>query len=191
MKKILYILFCLLPVLGGKAQTLYRSQIRVDNESITRSDDNRLTIRMELILQENLKLASNNAATLTPFLESQGKTKALPAIVIYGRKRQLINQRNHQNPEGTYTIIRYKRHENQKIDYLIQLPYEAWMRQADLKLNVDMCGCCDVVEESSGEMITKLNIELLKLHPAIAYITPKAEGVKHRAVEGTAFWTSR
>lgn len=187
MKKILYILFCLLPVLGGKAQSLYRSQIRVDNESITRSDDNRLTIRMELILQENLKLASNNAATLTPFLESQGKTKVLPAIVIYGRKRQLVNQRNHQNPEGTYTIIRHKRHEEQKIDYLIQLPYEAWMRQADLKLNVDMCGCCDVVEESNGEMITKLNIEPLKLYPAIAYITPKAEGVKHRAVEGTAF----
>lgn len=61
------------------------------------------------------------------------------------------------------------------------------MRQANLMLNVDMCGCCDVVDESTGEMITKLNIAALKLHPAIAYITPKAEGVKHRAVEGTAY----
>ena len=58
MKKLLCILFCLLPVLGGKAQTLYRNQIHVDNESITRSDDNRLNIRMALILQDNLKMTS-------------------------------------------------------------------------------------------------------------------------------------
>ena len=187
MKKLLCILFCLLPVLGGKAQTLYRNQIHVDNESITRSDDNRLNIRMDLILQDNLKMTSNNAVTLTPYLETNGRTKVLPAIVVYGRKRQLVNQRNHQNPEKTYAVIRRERHEKQKIDYLVQLPYEAWMRQANLMLNVDMCGCCDVVDESTGEMITKLNIAALKLHPAIAYITPKAEGVKHRAVEGTAY----
>lgn len=187
MKKLLYILFCLLPVSGGKAQTIYKNQIRVDNESITRSDNNRLTIRMDLILQDNLKMSSNNAATLTPYLEAEGRTKVLPAIVVYGRKRELINQRNAQTPENTYTIIRRKRHETQKIDYLVQFPYEAWMRQADLKLNVDMCGCYNIVEESIGETITKLNIDLLKLNPAIAYITPKAEGVKHRAVEGTAY----
>ncbi|MCS2582274.1 hypothetical protein NXY00_01045 [Bacteroides sp. BFG-551] len=54
-------------------------------------------------------------------------------------------------------------------------------------MNIDLCGCCDVVEENSGEMIAKLNITPLKLHPAIAYITPEAEEVKHRAIEGTAF----
>lgn len=187
MKKLLCILFCLLPILGGKAQTIYRDQIRVDNESITRSDDNRLTIRMDLILQDNLKMTSNNATTLTPYLEANGRTKVLPAIVVYGRKRQLINQRNHQSPKNTYTVIRHKQHEKQKVDYLVQLPYEAWMRQADLKLNVDMCGCCDVIDESTGEMITKLNVAPLKLQPAIAYITPKAENIKHRTVEGTAY----
>ena len=40
MKKILCILFCLLPVLGGKAQTLYRDQVRIEKESITRNEDN-------------------------------------------------------------------------------------------------------------------------------------------------------
>ena len=38
MKKILCILFCLLPVLGGKAQTLYRDQVRIEKESITRNE---------------------------------------------------------------------------------------------------------------------------------------------------------
>lgn len=187
MKKILYIIFCLLPALGGKAQSLYKDQIRVEQRSITRSDDNRLTISMNLILQENLKLTSNNAATLSLFLEADGRTKVLPAIVVYGRKREVVNQRNHNTPEGTFAIIRRKRNKEQKVKYLAQITYEAWMREADLKLNVDMCGCCDIVEESSGEQIAKLNIAPLQLQPAIAYINPKAEEVKHRAVEGTAY----
>lgn len=187
MKKILYILFCLLPVLNGNAQTLYKNQVRIEKESITRSDDNRLTINLEIVLQTNLKIASNNVATLTPFLEADGQTKALPSIIVYGRKRNIVNQRNHKNFENTYTVIRRKQTEEQKISYLIQIPFEAWMRTANMKLNIDICGCCDILEENSGELITRLNISPLKLQPSIAYITPQAEGVKHRAVEGSAY----
>lgn len=187
MKKILCILFCLLPVLGGKAQTLYKNQVRIEKESITRSDDNRLTINMDIVLQENLKLTSNHVATLTPFLEENGKKKILPSIVVYGRKRDIVNQRNNVKPENTYTVIRRERNEEQKVNYLVQMPFEAWMRTADMKLNVDVCGCCDLLEESSGELITQLNISPLKILPTIAYITPQAEGVKHRAVEGSAY----
>lgn len=187
MKKLLCILFSLLPLLGGKAQTLYYNQVRIEKESITRSDDNRLTINMDIILQENLKLTSNNAATLTPYLEENGKTRILPSILVYGRKRDIVDQRNHTTRENNYTIIRRQHNKEQKINYLIQMPFEAWMRTADMKLNVDICGCCDIIEENSGELITQLNISPLKLQPAIAYITPQAEGVKHRAVEGTAY----
>lgn len=82
MKKILCIFFCLLPILGGKAQTLYKDQVRIEKESITRSEDNNvLTINLDIVLKENLKLESNNVATLTPFLEANGKTKVLSSIV--------------------------------------------------------------------------------------------------------------
>lgn len=187
MKKILYILFCLLPVLGGKAQTIYKDQIRIEKESATRSEDNRLTVSMDIILQPNLKMSSNNVTTLTPFIEANGQTKELPSIVIYGRKRQLINQRNHQTPESAYTVVRRKGKTEQKVNYLIQIPYEGWMRQANMKLNVDVCGCCDIIEENSGEKIAQINIAPLKLQPVVAYITPQEEAVKHRAVEGKAF----
>lgn len=46
MKKILCILFCLLPVLGGKAQTLYRDQVRIEKESITRNEDNNVLLSL-------------------------------------------------------------------------------------------------------------------------------------------------
>ena len=72
MKKILCIFFCLLPILDGKAQTLYKDQVRIEKESITRSEDNNvLTINLDIVLKENLKLESNNVATLTPFLEAR------------------------------------------------------------------------------------------------------------------------
>lgn len=65
MKKILCILFCLLPVLGGKAQTLYRDQVRIEKESITRNEDNNvLSIDMDIVMQENLKLSSNHVPSL-------------------------------------------------------------------------------------------------------------------------------
>ena len=188
MKKILCIFFCLLPILGGKAQTLYKDQVRIEKESITRSEDNNvLTINLDIVLKENLKLESNNVATLTPFLEANGKTKVLSSIVVYGRKRDIVNQRNHKAPENTYTIIRRKQHQEQKINYLVQMPFEAWMRNANMKLNIDLCGCCDILEDNSGELITQLNILPLKVKPSIAYITPKAEDIKYRAVEGSAF----
>ena len=188
MKKILCIFFCLLPILGGKAQTLYKDQVRIEKESITRSEDNNvLTINLDIVLKENLKLESNNVATLTPFLEANGKTKVLSSIVVYGRKRDIVNQRNHKAPENTYTILRRKQHQEQKVNYLVQMPFEAWMRNANMKLNIDLCGCCDILEENSGELITQLNILPLKVKPSIAYITPKAEDIKYRAVEGSAF----
>lgn len=188
MKRSLYIiLLCLLTLSGGKAQTLYRDQVRIERESITRSDDNCLTINLDIILQENLKISSNNVATFTPFLEADGKAKLLPSVVVHGRRRDIVNRRSGKNFENTYTVIRRKRGQEQKVNYLIQMPFEAWMRTANLKLNVDLCGCCDVLEENGNELITRLDIAPLKLQPSIAYITPKAEGVKYRAVEGRAY----
>ena len=188
MKKILCILFCLLPVLGGKAQTLYRDQVRIEKESITRNEDNNvLSIDMDIVMQENLKLSSNHVVTLTPFLESNGRTKILPSIVVYGRKREVVNQRNNIAPsENTYSVIRRKHNKEQIINYHQQFQFEAWMRDAEMKLNIDVC-CCDLKEETSGELITRLNILPVQLQPAISYITPQAEAVKHRAIEGSAF----
>ena len=190
MKKILCILFCLLPVLGGKAQTLYRDQVRIEKESITRNEDNNvLSIDMDIVMQENLKLSSNHVATLTPFLESNGRTKILPSIVVYGRKREIVNRRNNitPTPESIYSTIRRKHNKEQIVNYRQQFQFEAWMRDAEMKLNIDVCGCCDLQEETGGELITRLNISPLQIQPSISYITPQAEAVKHRAIEGSAF----
>ena len=69
MKKVIYLLLLvILPGLSAQAQTVYKDQVRVENQSITRSDDNRLTIAMDIIMQANMKISSYRSATLTPIL---------------------------------------------------------------------------------------------------------------------------
>lgn len=190
MKKVIYlILLAMLPGLKTLAQSnvVYKDQVRIENQAVTRSDDNRLTVSMDIVLQENMKITSNHAATLTPILEHDGINKALLPVVVYGRRRQLVNERNNNVPQGAFAIVRRKRHTEQRINYLVQLTYEAWMQNADLVMDADLCGCRDLVEASTLDRITTLNIEPAKIEPDIAYIPPKAEEVKYRAVEGRAF----
>lgn len=190
MKKAIYlILLATLPGLKSQAQpaVIYKDQVRIENQTATRSDDNRLTISMEIILQRNMKLSSNRAATLTPIIEGDGHTKTLPPVVVYGRRRALVHERNKNLPKDAFAIIRRKRHAEQIVSYLVQLPYEAWMQKANLTMDTDLCGCGDLVEAATLDPILTLNIERVKLRPAIAYIAPKAEEIKHRAVEGRAF----
>lgn len=189
MKKVIYlILLATLPGLKSQAQSVvvYKDQVRIENQSVTRSDDNRLTISMDIIMQENMKVSSNRSAILTPILESNGVTKELPPVVVYGRRRELVNERNNDVPEDAFAVIRRKRNKEQTVNYLVQLPYEAWMQKANLVMDADLCGCRDLVEAETLDPITTLNI-LHKLQPTIAYIAPKAEDIKRRAVEGRAF----
>lgn len=191
MKKVIYlILLATVPGLKSQAQSkavVYKDQVRIEKSSVTRSDDNRLTVAMDVIMQENMKISSNRSATLTPILEANGHTKTLPPIVVYGRRRALTNERNNNVPKDAFAIIRRKRHTEQTVSYLVQLPYEAWMKNANLVMDTDLCGCRDLVEAETLDPITTLDIQRIKLQPAIAYVTPKAEEIKRRHVEGSAY----
>lgn len=190
MKRIIYlIILSILPGMKSLAQStvVYKDQVRIENQSVTRNDDNRLTVSMDVIMQANMKISSNRSATFTPILETNGHTKMLPPIVVYGRRRALVNERNHNIPEDAFVIMRRKRKTEQRVNYLIQLPYEAWMQKANLVLDADLCGCGNLVEANTLDPVTTLNIERIKLHPAIAYITPQAEEIKYRAILGSAY----
>ena len=190
MKKILYlILLAMLTGLESQAQSnvVYKEQIRIENQSVNRNSDNILTISMNVILLENMKITSNHAATLTPILELDGTNKALPPIVVYGRRRQLVNERNNNVPQDAFAIVRRKRHSEQRVNYLVQVPYEAWMQHAGLVMDADLCGCRDLVEAGTLDRIATLNIEPPGTEANIAYIPPKAEEVKYRTIEGRAF----
>ena len=191
MKRIIYVLLgflSLLPAEAQEVQRIYNNQIRLENKSITRSDDNRLTIAVDLVLQAELDVTSTQALQITPLLQAAAHNKVLAEIYVYGRRRQLWNERNRQMPKDAYTIVRRTSHKEQRISYLVQLPYEAWMQRADLILNIDASGCCNaMLGATAEERIHQLNIERAKPQLKVAYIMPKAEEVKRRSAVGKAY----
>jgi len=188
MRRIIYLLLALASGLNTAAQTIYKKQVRVENLSISRNPDNRLTIAMDIILQPNMRISSNRAAILTPILANKGRSMTLPAVLVYGRNRALVNGRSKDVPQDSYVIIRRKRKKEQRISYLVQVPYEKWMRQADLVMDADLCGCRNIVEANALDPITTLDIAPNKPQPNIAYIIPGSDpGIKQRHIEGKAY----
>lgn len=171
----------------SQSTAVFKNQVRIEKQSVTRTDDNRLTVAMDVIMLANMKISSNRSATFIPILEANGHTKMLPPIVVNGRRRALVNERNNHVPEKAGVIMRRERNTEQRVSYLIQLPYENWMQKANLMLDTDLCGCRNLVESNTLDPITTLNIGRIGLHPAIAYVTPQAEEIKHRTIVGSAY----
>lgn len=186
MKKVIYLILLVLPGLNLAAQTVYKDQVRIENQSAVRDSANRLIVAMKIIMDKTMKVSSNNAAVLTPILEANGQTKALPAVLVYGRKRSLVERRNHVVPKDAYATVRRKRKTEQTVDYLVQVPYEKWMRKANLVMDADLCGCRNVVEANTLDPIATLNLAIPKPDVCLAYITPQ-EVSKERSVANRAF----
>lgn len=194
MKKTTYLIImgALAPCLHLFAQQqpevkVLNDEVRIENASVSRSDDNNLNIRMDLVLTPEMKVRSNKAAILTPLLTIEDQNKLLPDVLVYGRRRLVVNQRNRTIPADAYEVVKRKQGEEQRIPYLVQIPFEAWMKNAKLVLDADLCGCGNQVEANQLDPICQLNIRPDKLKPAIAYIAPQAEEVKVRSIEGSAF----
>lgn len=189
MKKNIYtFLLIVASVFNVQSQTVHEEQIRIEKQSISLSENQRVTLSMDIVLQSNLKITSNRSATLTPILQTEGQNKLLPAVVVYGRRRAVVNERSNKTPQDAYAIVQRKRRKEQRVSYLVQIPYESWMNHSELVLNVDLCGCCNTIEKPSDEeLIAQLNLVREQPNPTIAYINPPAEEIKRRSLVGKAF----
>ncbi|MEG1544724.1 MAG: DUF3868 domain-containing protein [Tannerellaceae bacterium] len=185
MKKIGCLLLIACSVLGTQAQTVYKGQVRVEHPSVVRSSDNRLTISMDVILLNNLEISSNRSAVLTPILESGAARRVLPPIVVYGHNRDLVSQRNSQVLRYAYTMLRRRQKTEQKIHYLVQLPYEHWMQTVKLSMDANLCGCRNKVKVHSLEPIMSTLLRQSALQPAIAYLLPPVEAANAPAFNAT------
>ena len=76
------------------------------------------------------------------------------------------------------------------INYKTVIPFEPWMKDARFVLIPNMCGCG---KEEQGALLVMADKVLTRpdkryeVQPTLAYISPEAETVKHRAEVGTAY----
>lgn len=130
---------------------------------------------------------SSRFIVLTPVLESGSQKSGLPSVVVNGKNRQKAYNREHalgnaSEEYPTYKVVTVKKNETETIPYILSVKYEAWMKDARLVIDPDLCGCG---KEKPGAPIIAAS-GLQEDHPAMAFITPEAEMVKQRAEEKTA-----
>ena len=156
------------------------NSIVVENKKVEQTDHNLvvdLTFNMD-----SLHLRSNQRLVFTPIVRSTGgQERTMPQIIANGRKQDISYKRYaHKDYPDDAQVVRRKNGTAQSYEYNAIVPYEEWMKNADVVIAEDLCGCGNV-EEQDQTVIQRLRT------PYMAYLRPKAEARKARTEEGRAF----
>lgn len=196
MKKILlsYILTCMLCTGAATAKTTVpangETHTTVDGVMVSNvnmeHDGGYLTVDMLLNL-ENLKIDGNRAVLLTPRLVNGNDSVDMPSIGIYSRRRYYFYVRNGQSMLTGKDEMTYKASDcPDTIAYSRVLPWQEWMNGATLSLHRSDYGCCNtLLAAQNGEL--GHHTEAVDFFPELVYVRPKAELVKSRSLEGSAY----
>ena len=191
MKSIRYILLAMTfsAAASLSAQEVAGSQIQIDNKSVSVSADNQLQIGMDVIIPADMKLNSNTKLTLVPVLVEKGGSgnkQTLPAIYVYGRARQLVEERTGKLPTDAFEIVRRDKGTSQTIFYNTRIPYEKWMNGSVIQMMVTAQECADCLTGEDVADVQSLYLEQYAVMPSIIFVKPTAE-VKVRAEKGSAY----
>lgn len=191
MKLIRYILFAMsLPMaVSATAQESAESQVKIENKTISLDGGSQLLVGMDVTVPADMKVTTNSMLTLTPVLmqtDGTGTNKALPAIYIYGRTRQLVHERTGGIPADAYQVVRRDNGKDQTVQYTTRVPYEEWMNGSELKMMVAINGCANCLKEEDMADVCPILLERYAPQPVIAFVKPAAE-IKTRDEKGSAY----
>ena len=189
MKRIytLFILICF--VLSAKAQSIAGGDIQISKQSISISDNNMLLVGMDITIPAEMKIPSDLMLKLTPMLLNQveNANKTLPPVVVYGRKRAIVNEREGSVPEEAFEVLRREDKKEQTINYTARIPFESWMHESQLELSAYLYGCANCLKQEEHAFVMPVSLVRYAIQPSIAFVTPEVETVKARAEEGRAY----
>lgn len=191
----LFIISALLLSCMLKAQDTNPRTVRTENVTVQVTPDSLLQVNMNIILPAELRVKSNQMMIFTPVVQQSGKETTLTPIYIYGRKREIINERKNRLPlEGSIVVHRSNRKE-QVIEYKTTVPYSSWMKGANVALEEDLCGCGNHTEENNSHQLAQVIVPETSVAanpPLVAEVAHPAQPAKEkqtrrRVYEGKAF----
>ena len=187
MKKIYCIMFALLGM-GGVAEAQTPKQTVVDGVAVSdfKMERNGGYMAVDMMLDlSDLDIESNRAVLLTPRLVNGADSLDLPAVGIYGRRRYYFYVRHGESMLSGSDEQSYKASKApDSLLYNNVLPYAEWMNGATLSLHREDYGCCHtLLAEQDGP----LGRHLEEFFPTLVYVSPVAERVKSRSLEGSAY----
>ena len=171
------------------SQTIAGSDIKVAKQSVSVSDNNMILVGMDITIPADMEISSDKMLQLTPILhnEDDSKNKVLPSVIVYGRKRAIVNEREGNVPTDAFETIRRKNDQEQTINYTARIPFEVWIHESQLELMADLYGCADCLAQEERALVMPVHLVRYIIQPAIAFVTPEVEVVKARVEEGRAY----
>ena len=157
---------------------------------------------VELVMDIDLRemaVGTERSLTLTPILSNKkGKELALKSVLVNGRHRHKafmremeLNGWERQVREAHYVVIPLNGENRKVIRYRQSIPYENWMRDAELNLQSDLCGCGGHTQQlETDKLARRIVLEgAREYNPSVhvAYIRPEAEAVKARSEQSDVF----
>ena len=143
-----------------------------------------MTINMDLDMSE-FNVNTNRAVLLTPYIVKGDEYRDLPSLGFYGRNRYYYYVRNDNRMcEGASETSYKEGEEPEYLPYFVNIPYEEWMKGAELMLERKVYGCCGDVIDTDYCFLA----EYFVYQPNFLYIRPlKKEQPKTRSLEGNAY----
>jgi hypothetical protein len=174
-----------------------KDQVKITNNQV-KKDKDKVIIDFDVWLNE-FQIPSDDQLTLTPvFKTDEGKTLALPVIIINGKKRDNLYIRSlvldPQNIIPAYYILRAPQKTiTKKINYKTEIPFEKWMTDASLFLDEDLCGCGGNGMAFSRDLVAnRISLPFTRqfeydYKPSVRFTDPPREDPKKRDERGEAY----
>lgn len=163
------------------------SALPVEDASLSRTGDV-MNVTMNLRFDE-YRLKGNKAVLFTPYIVNQNDSLELTPIGVYSRGRWYYYQRKeYLLGEPQAISMRYSKHLD-NIDYVQEVPYQAWMNGSHLAVKSETFACASCLVD---EEILDLDARYKEFTPSYLYqgveeILVAEDVVKTRELSGRAF----
>ena len=161
---------------------LASKKIQVSNVQMSQHD-NYVTVAMDLNL-DSLHLPTNTQLIYTPMIKTSQGDQKMPEIVINGRRQQIMYERGvgkkrlNLSPEAL--VVRRNNDKPQTVKYQATVPLSAQVKNFDLAMHEDLCGCGNL-EDGSDFTLRKTR------QPHVDFVRPAVEAVKVRHLDKRAY----
>ena len=191
MKKIFAImaaaLLCAAPF--SQAQSVESGSVTAENVKFYKTNDD-LVIQMDLNTS-GLDIKGSRSVIITPEVSDGTNVVDLSSVGLYGRQRYIYYIRNEEDRLAAASDDKVIRSKDAPsiIPYTAVIPFQDWMEKAALKLKVNEVGCANCDKGSDDGILAQGPVMPVApvYKPSFAYVTPQAEEVKARSLEGSAF----
>jgi len=186
------ILGMLLSFVSLNAQQTTRNDIRIEQVQVDKQGNN-VRIDMNINL-DNLTMGRADMIILTPILRSADKTnfRRFAPVVLTGSRRSRTLERDidfngFSFEEQPRQVERRYNKRPQAIPVTLNVPYENWLRNAELVMQETKSGC-DIRIKTEDEFTVYSPVLPPLVEPvySYSYVTPPVEEVKQRSETHTA-----